>query len=734
MIKKPKKQLEKDIKVKLPLGSFEFDEHYPTDDECEIMNYTEKRRSQMDTQYRKELIRTAKWSRDEYDSIPEERLDNLDLFKTGLSRAVVDHRLVMLYDNPSEAIYKSVEDSDNRKVEIYKQVDKYDKSVSAYDAVYQEMERKANIEGVSIGQVKWHERIEDGVTVGKFCTVTEIVDIEDFYWDEAGIHLNGYVANVCNDSITFKTMSIAKFREDFGGDKYMNVESVRPSKHVQPDRVAWDDKWSDQGGWKQGVWNSDGDYVLVCEHKIKRFWDGEKFTDKEFIMANGQLIYDGEMDEPYICGEKWLPYGKLVGIPTGNFGGLGIPILIRHPQEALDRMLTMTEAQAELAVNPVLFYAATGELLPDTIDYYAGAAYPYKGTGNGLTNDLQFLRQPDITQGATYTIDKMIQIITMVTGVDIQALVDTGSELAIQTQNKAEIQEKILKMTVLWNERHGLRDLAIIRLAYIQKYYPQKRVERIVRPNGTTTEKSKYPTIGIDDYKVQSVQIKNKKLKRLVPQKGAYSELTVTPDDIQILMDVTIESSHADSGANTVKQNKWDKMLDSLARIPNAASMMDTATLAKNTIKMAGFKQSEVMPRLMQETEDNQHPARKEFKAILVSEQIPFEPIMPEDYKPVEYLMIFRSLMKLPEFQTAPATVKKLMMERLAFHAMNAADPYFEDKQKKGQVDAQQAQQSQDQAMGNVLKPLGGSDEPPTSLQGRVKSRAAKIGHGDTGL
>jgi hypothetical protein len=714
----------------MSIGKFDFDYHFPTTEEQEVLAYVEKRRSQMNTQYRKELITTAKWARNEYDSIPEERLDNLDLFKTGLSRAVVNHRLVMMYDNPSETVYKTVEDSDNRKLEIYKVLDKYDKNVSAYDAIKQELDRKAEIEGISLGGIKWHERIENGVTIGKFSTITEPIDIEDFYWDEAGINLNGYGSFVCNDTIHRKIISLTRFRDEYSGEKYTNVESVRPSSNITPDDTTWDDKWIDGetgNTWKDGIWNSTADFVMVTTYKAKKIMQDGKFVDKEFIIANGQVIYDGEMDEPYICGEKWLPYVKLVGIPTGNFGGMGIPVLIRHPQEALDRMLTMAEAQAELSVNPVLFYSANSELLPDNIEYYAGAAYPYKGTGNGLTNDLQFLKQPDISQGASYIIDKMMQFITIISGVDIQSLISSG-ELATQTQNKAEVQEKLLKMSMLWNERHGLYDLAMIRLGYIQTYYPQKRIERIIKPNGTIIEESKYPEVGVDDYKVQSVNIKNKKIKRLVPQKGAYSKISITPDDIQIGIDISIESSHADSGANTVKQNKWDKMLDSIARIPGSDQFTDPQEMIKNTIKFAGFKQSDIMPRSLQDVEDDQHPARKEFKAILVSEQIPFNPIMPEDYKPMDYLMVFRQLMKLPEYEKANAVVKKLMMERLSFHSLNYADPYFEDKQKQNNVAQQQGQMQEDQMRGQTLKPIGGSDEPPTTLMGRVKSKAASIG------
>jgi len=135
------------------IGKFEFSHHTPTDKEKEILRYVENRREQMDTDYRKKLVDTAQWCKREYDSIPDQRINNLDLFKTGLSRVVVNHRLVMLYDNPSETVYKAVEDSDQYKVEILQQVDKYDKKVSRFAAIDQQLSRTANIEGTAIGMV-----------------------------------------------------------------------------------------------------------------------------------------------------------------------------------------------------------------------------------------------------------------------------------------------------------------------------------------------------------------------------------------------------------------------------------------------------------------------------------------------------------------------------------------------------------------------------------------------------
>jgi len=702
------------------LGIFTFSSYTPDDHDRKVMKYVEKRRTQMDTPYRQQLVDMAAWAKSEYDSIPDERINNLDLFKTGLARAVINHRLVMLYDNPSEAVYKTTS-ANQHKIEILKQVDEHDKKVSRYPATHQQLERTAQIEGIAIGMLSWHEEFDGDVTVGYYSTLTEVIPIKDFYWDEAGVFLNGNAALTCNDAGYSRVLSMSQFRKEYAGVKYKNVDAVMPNIDI-PSHVVWDDEW------EKSKKTTNGDYVHIYVYKCKKFYKDGKFIDKEFHIANGVVVYDGEMQEPWINGEKWLPFFKIEGIPTGGFGGLGIPALIRHPQDALDRMLTMAEAQAELAVNPVLFYQTTGELLPDQIDYFPGAAYPYKGTGNGITNDLQFFQQPDITSGAQYIMNKMMEIITVVTGVDIQALLDTTDEKAIQTQNKREIQEKILKMSVLWNETHGWADMATIRLAYLQKNYPSLRIQRVVSPNNEFSEVIDYPQIEVDDYVVKESKIKGKTIKSLEKKSGAFSSLSITPDDLDFPCRVQVVSSQMASGIDTVKQNKWDKMLDSLARVPNIANEIDSSKIAKGTVKFAGFKNSEVLQDRLSEVDDDTHPARQEFKAILVSEMIPFVPITPEKYEPEEYLYVFKEMMKLPEYKKSPQRIKVQILERLQFHAMNFADPYFKEKQKqaKNQAVAQQTQMGAES--GETLKAIGGSNEQPTSLAGRVKSKAAEIG------
>ena len=697
-------------------GNYNYIHSVMSNSEKEKLKWLEDRRSEMDTSYRKELIQSAEWGRAEYDSIPQERVGNLDLFKIGLSRAVVHHRLSMMFDNPSETVYKSVEDSDDFKVAKLRELDKYDKNIGRFASVKQDLDQTAEVEGTAIATVRWSEDIKDGITKGKFCTLTEKIPLKDFWWDPAGIFLNGYSAYTCNDAAYRKVYSIGEFRRKYDKKPYKNVKAVIPNAEFMGDEIYKED-------WETGRDENSGDYVHVWTYKTKNH-DPEGGIDKEFVVANGRLIYDGEMREPEIQGEKWLPFCKLVGIQTGGFGGLGIPALIRHPVEALERMVTMAEAQAELAISPVLFYNSTGEFLPEEIEYYPGAAYPYKGTGEGIQRDIQFMSHQDITQGAQYTIDKMIEFVTIITGVDVSALIESG-ELAIQTQNKREVQEKILKMSVIWNETHGLYDLAALRLAYMQKYYPSMRTQRILGKNGQWTTDTDFPKIPVEGFKVSEASGKNgQTINKLVKAPGAYSEMSLTPEDLQFNVDVIIESSQMASGADTVRQNKFDKVMAEALQSPSEAELFDWTKVAKQRIQMAGFKDINLLRDEVQSA-SNEHPARKEFKAILVSETIPFDPVPSDSYVPEEYLFVFRNMMKLPEYKKSSAKVKMLATERLTEHSKNFMDPYFKDRK----VMAEQAVESeqidrQHELAGNLEPP----EEEAQDLAGRASSTSNKIG------
>lgn len=709
------------------MGKYQFKYRTRTPDrsETELLAWVDNRITEMDTDYRSECIEAADWARKEYDSIPQQRINNLDLFKTGLSRTVVNHRLSMMYDNPSESIYKAVEESDQYKVDILTQLDKYDKNVSRFNSTQQDLFQTAEVEGTAIALTCWREEIENGETIGAYSTLTEKISLKDFYWDPAGVNINGSGAFTCNDVAYEKVYSLSEFRRLFDKEPYKNIDTVLPG------RGRYGQDWKQN--WEESRDNS-GDYVCVMTYMSKKFYENGTWKDKEIVVANGVLIYEGELRVPYIQNEKWLPFSKLVGIPTGAFCGLGIPTLIRHPQEVLDRMLTMAEAQAELAVNPVMFYNATGELLPEEIVHYPGAAYPYKGTGQGIQRDIQFVPHPDITQGAQYTIDKMLQFITMTTGVDIQALLDTSGELAIQTQNKREIQEKILKMSVIWNETHGLYDLAVIRLGLMQKYYPAMRVHRIFAANGDQTTDTNYPTIPVDGFKVQEDNSRGgKKITRLVKSPGTYSSMSISPDDIQFNVDVIVESSQVGAGMDTVKQNKFDKLMAGILSNPAEAQTMDWNKVSKYRIKTAGFKEKDLLAGNFVATDNTEHTARKEFKALLMSDVVQFDPTYPEDYNPEDYIFVFRDMMKLPEYKSAPVKIKQLIQARLAEHMKNFADPFFKDNIAKQQKEKQEAQGLEQALMASSQqKGHGGTptktEQLDTTLATRTKSEAAKIG------
>ena len=221
----------------------------------------------------------------------------------------------------------------------------------------------------------------------------------------------------------------------------------------------------------------------------------------------------------------------------------------------------------------------------------------------------------------------------------------------------------------------------------------------------------------------------------MIKSPGTYSRLSITSEDIQFNVDVIVESSQVGAGIDTVKQNKFDKMIAGVLTNPAEAQNFDWAGVAKMRVKMSGFKEQGLIASPTVDSDTTEHDARKEFKALLMSDTIEYNPTFPENYDPEDYIYVFRDMMKLPEYKASSVKIKGLIQQRLAEHMKNFQDPFFKDRIAKEQEAAQkelgmqQALMAQSQATGSGH---GGSPTPPekldTTLATRVKSAAAKIG------
>ena len=124
--------------------------------------FLEERLRQMDTPYRKALLAMAEEGRNATDGIAleEERVGNNELMKIPISHAVIMQRISTLYDNPSKAVYKTP-NKDKRNLKVVQEMNKHDKIKGKFTAVQQELQLKAEKEGLVVVKQGWHEEFRE---------------------------------------------------------------------------------------------------------------------------------------------------------------------------------------------------------------------------------------------------------------------------------------------------------------------------------------------------------------------------------------------------------------------------------------------------------------------------------------------------------------------------------------------------------------------------------------------
>ncbi len=115
----------------------------------------------------------------------------------------------------------------------------------------------------------------------------------------------------------------------------------------------------------------------------------------------------------------------------------------------------MAVAQAELNSSPPLVVRAGADRDIDDHPTFPGSVITVRGSGKSIQDDYQFLQFPDVSNGAQQIMESLVQSMIMLTGVDVRALFVAASEKAITTENKRQIQQKLLNFSVQWNEEHG---------------------------------------------------------------------------------------------------------------------------------------------------------------------------------------------------------------------------------------------------------------------------------------
>lgn len=700
-----------------------------TEADKKLVLFIHERKREMSTFYREKAVRLAKWARDDYEGTSDETVSNLQLMKVPLSIPAVNQRCSILFNNQSKADYRTVDESKKYDVEILKEVDAYDKKVGKFNSAYQDIEMTANIEGSCFFRVNWEEKLDKmGNTIGVPHVGLKRVRMNDIWWDQSARTMDE-----CNHMLERKKMSYERFLRMFvpmeGREGFKNVRAVIPMAEQDCEGEIWQEDWE---RYSEGKMH--GDKVTLWYFETLGMIVNGEIKKKSVIVANGVVIY--ESDDLFVpCKpgqEPMLSWNKIDGIPTGHMVGLGIPVLIRHPQEAFDRLLTLAIAQAEIAVVPPVVLGPNIDWDTDDNPLVAGKVIRSINSAQDVRNSYHWFQAPDITQGAQVMMEKIIEYVIMLTGVDIRALFVAPSEKAITTVNKREIQEKLLRFSVQWNEENGYYGLALLRLRFMQCYYPKERTF-LAEEGGQYVQKKGHLKIPLKDYETEEVTFKNKKKIKLNFKEGGYTNIDITPENIDFNVDIVIEGATTWQEGNSIEKKNFLDGLQVANSIPAFQKKIDENPdkFLKMLVKKLNMSESDLFEE-PKKNNQNQHPALKEIAAINLIDAFDedlteyFDIDDPEKYDPAEYVDIFSEVMRTNRYAGMTKDSKKLFDERFQIHEKNARNPYFYDilEKKQEEEDAKQQTPPEESAVSTGLPE---QQQEPQNLMDRMKSESAQV-------
>lgn len=703
-------------------------QYKPTQADKDIVSYVLQRKYEMDTLYREKSVRLAKWARDDYEGTSNDRVANMDLLQIPLSYPAVNQRCSILFNNQSKAEYRTVDESKKYDVEILKKVDEYDKKVGKYNADYQDIEMTANIEGSCFFRVNWEEHFDDqGNTVDVPSIIQKRIRINDFWWDQGA-----RTVDEMNHGMERKVMTYERYLRMFSpldGKGFKNVRAVQPMAREYCEDNIWREEWEEYGNGQV-----QGKYVTLWYFETLGMIEGGKIRPRAVIIANGIPIYDSEkLFVPCKPGKSQkLSWSKIDGIPSGTMIGMGIPVLIRHPQEAFNRLLTLSVAQAEIAVVPPVILGPQIDWDIDDYPLQAGTTIRTRGSGADVSNAYHWFQTPDITQGAQKMMEDLIQYVIMLTGVDIRALFVPASEKAITTVNKREIQEKLLRFSVQWNEDHGYYDLAVLRLRFLQYYYPKLRTF-LVEANDQIVRKEAYLQVPVKNYETEEMLVKGQKKIKLNFKEGGYTKIDITPENIDFNVDVVIEGATTGQERDAIEKKNFLEGLQILNTIPAFQNMVNEngTKFIDYLLKESNIPKDEIIEE-PKKNNQNMHPAFKEITAITMfpalgmkfPEDVPSDILEPDKYDPSEYVDIFSETLKSDRYKTMKRDAQNMFQERFTYHQKNANNPYFFEMKEKEDEEKQAQEVPENSALPEGMPAVG---QKPEDLMGQVRAEGAQI-------
>lgn len=394
--------------------------------------------------------------------------------------------------------------------------------------------------------------------------------IWDVYVDEKAREFNRG-SHKARDVVDRYIMNIRDARQFFSGpvwDPFSNMQYVKPGGDTEYHRY----------------FKPPEDITHEEDVEVLWYW-ARSPEDMLVIVINDVVIVNGS--NPYK--HKWLPFAKAQDIRRLNqFYGKGEPKLLESIQEELNTLRRMTIDRHHLDIDKTFLVGNT-----TTLDDEDMIARPHGVIQVDDPSNVQALEYGDIPASAQYTQRAINEDAVRATGIDdrFQSLSNsptTATEAAILQEST----QKRIKMKITYFQKGFLRDISRMRVANIQQFYSQPRLEEIVGKAGSEEYKreiaqlARQGSLVIDQGKpkkksYRSIRLENKEIKftgRGTPYEMPSNTTSFFEAKPEFFMpishggfDIKFESGATLPISKPLMQTKANEMFDRLIGVADAA-------------------------------------------------------------------------------------------------------------------------------------------------------------------
>lgn len=298
-----------------------------------------------------------------------------------------------------------------------------------------------------------------------------------------------------------------------------------------------------------------------------------KIHDRYVIIANGIVV----RDTPIPYSHKKLPYIRFVNhMELDSFWGRSEYRVIKQLIEEKNNFRNMMTDWGKINLNrPILM----GHTDFEDEDNHFGPGEIWEV---GDINQIKLLDLGDIPSGIFGLEGKMDEDVVAFTGVDVRALISSGDETATKSAIKNEKALKRIGMGLRVVDWTALEPFAKMRLANIQQFYSQKRIEMITEPTGETKPVTKYRTIKVPD---KEVIREGDGTLRFVDRKGTYGFFEASPEVIRAQVDVEAITGSTLSASKEVDRQNFNNTLQAIAAFPEIRAQLNWRNIAETLAK-----------------------------------------------------------------------------------------------------------------------------------------------------